>query len=309
MLALVVHVVLATPLSTTQALNLLEVPANAPVFATAKYKQLGACQHHVDVILRGTPRDLALGAVAKDTPLRIGCVSPRYAKAGAAIDANVMRCSTDGEECQAWLAHARAVVLDAVADDDSDAVSFARLLSAMTGIGFKDAIDPAACARALRGAARLSAAHPDDGYIQRIALAAWMILPATDADSDFTALLKRALQTSPDDPDILSAMVVISEHANATDTAAIIIDNAVNSASTPTARAYALYLSGCIALQKKDTVAAHDYFTTAAKNDPFDGRYSKAIKETSPESRAEPRCNLVFSPFSQALKTALATKR
>ena len=287
--------IVAAPLTTSQALGLLETKA--------VYKVSPACQRTVDRIVHGTPQQLTKERVGS-----IACVASQYPQVAAAVDANTGRCApgADPEGCEAWLVHARSIVLDAIADDGSSASDFAHVMSAMTAIGFGEKVPEAAAKRALASAARLSASHPTELYVQRICLAAWMVIPG--GSTEIADVLKRALETGPDDPDILNAVVVLGERAGAVDTASVLVDNVVNSAKAPTTRAYALYLSGCIALLKHDKVAAHDYFTTAAKNDPFDARYSKSVKETAPESTGQARCSLVFSPLSQALKVAIATK-
>jgi hypothetical protein len=293
--------IIAAPLTTSQAFGLL---ATSPI---PKVDEL--CEPSVSLVLHGSSEGLKHALMQKQSPLTVRCVSSPYVKVKQAIDSNTQQClgGLEREECQAWLVHARSFVLDALIDDKSTASDFAHLMSAMTAIGFKDTVSPEAATRALASAARLSASHPQDMYIQRLALAAWMLIPGGGAE--IGDILKRALAINAADPDLLSAIVVLAEHTNSSDVAATLADNVVKNAKTPTARAYALYLSGCISLQKNDKVAANDYFSTAAKNDPFDGRYAKAVKETEPGSKVEAKCSLTFSPFSQALKTAIATKR
>lgn len=287
--------ILAAPLTSSQALGLLATKARYTVDA--------ACQHTIDRIVHGTVPELQTNRLGS-----IACVSSPYPRVATAIDANAGRCTAggDSEECEAWLVHARSIVLDAIADDTSVATDFARVMSAMTAIGFADTVTESAAERALASAARLSALRPGDLYVQRFCLAAWIVIPS--GSKEIADVLKRALKIGADDPDILSAVVILGERAGAIDTASVVIDNAVRSAKTRTSRAYALYLSGCVALLKSDDIAAHDYFATAAKNDPFDARYSKSMKDTAPESTSPAQCNLVFSPLSQALRVAIAKK-
>ena len=285
------------PLAASEGLDLMALGATQP----ALEKLDGKCRKSADLIL-GTP----LAEVRKAAPkLSVTCAKPRFPKLAALIDGEAAQCALDDERCAAWLVHAKAVLLDVLGPPGA-ATDFAQVLTAIAALGVGDTVDTASANRAVEAADRVSAAKADNPAVQRLALAAWLSLPASPAggaDTAFAKLIPRVLATNGDDPEVWGAFVYMARQAGAVGATKQFLEAQAETAANAAHRARANYLRGCLAAQENDGAAARTAFELAAKADPFDVTYRKAMNDVSAGTKVQ--CKLVMTPFGGALRDAV----
>ncbi len=294
--ALVLTALVSAPLSPSEGLDVLSLGANQPSLDKLDAK----CRKSVDLILRAP---LAVVREAAST-LSVSCAKPRFAKVAAAIDKQAARCALDDETCAAWLLHARAALVDVLGPRGTPA-DFAQVVSAIAATGVGETVDAKQADGALEAANRVSAAKPDHAAVQRLALAAWLSLPATGAgmETSFAKLIPRVLATNGDDPEVWGAFVFMAQRADAVGATKQFLEAQAETAASAAHRAKAHYLRGCLAMQEKDSAGARAAFGAAAKADPFDATYSKAVNDVAAGMTFQ--CKVVMTPFGTALENIL----
>jgi hypothetical protein len=147
----------------------------------------------------------------------VSCVKPRFPKLAAILDKHAPRCGVSDEACAAWLLHARAALVDVLGPAGVTA-DFGQVLTALAALGAGDSVDAPSANRAVEAANRVSAAKADNPAVQRLALAAWLALPATaGAENGFAKLIPRVLGTNGEDPEVWGAFVYMAQRADAVD--------------------------------------------------------------------------------------------
>ncbi|MEZ0315009.1 MAG: hypothetical protein ACAI38_24830 [Myxococcota bacterium] len=294
---LVATALLAAPLAPSEGLELLTLGANQPSLERLDAK----CKKGVDLILRAPLAEVRKAAAT----LSVSCAKPRFPKLAAILDRQAPGCRASDDACAAWLLHARAALVDVMGPDGTPA-DLAQVLTALAAVGVGDSVDATAANRAVDAASRISDAKADNAAVQRVALSAWLALPATTragAENAFAKLIPRVLGTNGDDPEVWGAFVYMAQRANAVDATKQFLDALAETTRNASHRAKAHYLRGCLAMQEKDDESARAAFGSAAKADPFDATYRKAVNDVAAGTKFQ--CKIVMTPFDTALKEAL----
>ncbi len=293
--ALLVAVLVIAPLSPSEGLDVLALGADQPSLAKLDAK----CKKGVDLILRAP-----LSEIRKAAPISVKCAQPRFAKLGALLDRQAARCTKSDTDCAAWLLHAQAALVDVLCPSCAQS-DFANVLTVLAAVGVGETIDEASATRAVDAASRASAAAADNSAVQRIALAAWLLLPASAGVGvdDFAKLIPRVLATNADDPDVWGAFVYMAQRTNAVEATKQFLDAVAETTTNALHRGKAYYLRGCLAMQEHDEEGARTAFALAAKADPFDASYKKATGDVA--AGVTFQCKVVMTPFGPALKDVL----
>ncbi len=286
---------LAAPLSVEEAFDLLTFDADQLSLAKLDAK----CKQSADVILRAPTAEVV--RIVKS--LQVRCAKTRFPKLAAMLDARASACASEGEPCAAWLAHARAALIDVLGPEGTGR-DFARVITTLAAKGVGDVVDAAAAERAIEAADRMSSARADSAPTQRIALVTWFLLPSAKSSDGLAALIPRVLTTNPDDPEVWGAFTYMAQVGKLVEAGKTFLDAVSRGATTATQRGKAYYLRGCLGVYENDNEGARDAFTSAAKADPFEGTYKKALADVNAGVKLE--CKIVVTPFATPLRDALA---